>query len=447
MNQGDSRTRVDDEARARARERLARRQAWSSASGQARASVPRQAHSRPSAANDDLALRPYRVENYSLRSSSRVRPRNKMPFVLGGIAALAVIVCVVLVVSGLFSNESRSDDSNGTAQPASPLEVLVPSDNEASVSADDVVMTLGGDSDTYVLVGEEYLEAGCHAVDPEQGDITSTVEVSGSVDTSKAGDYTITYTAHTSDGGRAVAERTVHVVDSFESFDGNATSLPVLMHHYVYTESDAPADLNGNYLLDTKLDAQLQYLSDNDYYYPSFQEVKAYTEGTHTLPARSVVLTFDDCETGFLKYGVPLLEKHQVPATSFVICSDDDASQKIYDNASPYVSYQSHSYAMHQAGSNVGRGGRIHAMTQEEIADDLRQAQAILGTTEAFAYPFGDNNELAQAALRDTGVLCAFTIVNDRIYVGDDPTVLSRVRISGEYTQESFEYLVAPNAA
>lgn len=304
-------------------------------------------------------------------------------------------------------------------------------------------MTLGGSADTYVLRGEDYLEAGCHALDPEEGDITSTVVVEGRPDTSTPGDYSVVYTATTADGSVAQATRTVHVVESFEE---NATSLPVLMYHYVYTESDQPAELNGNYLLDTKLEEQLRYLSENNYYYPSFQEVKAFAEGTHTLPARSVVLTFDDCEAGFLEYGVPLLNECKVPATSFVICSDDDAAQKIHDNATPYVQFQSHSYAMHQAGSNVGRGGRIHAMTQQEILDDLKQAQAILGTTEAFAYPFGDNNATAQAALGDAGVLCAFTIDNDRVYPGDDPTVLSRVRISGEYTLESFEYLVAPNA-
>ena len=294
-----------------------------------------------------------------------------------------------------------------------------------------------------MLRGEDYLEAGCHALDPEEGDITSTVVVEGRPDTSTPGDYSVVYTATTADGSVAQATRTVHVVESFEE---NATSLPVLMYHYVYTESDQPAELNGNYLLDTKLEEQLRYLSENNYYYPSFQEVKAFAEGTHTLPARSVVLTFDDCEAGFLEYGVPLLNEYKVPATSFVICSDDDAAQKIHDNATPYVQFQSHSYAMHQAGSNVGRGGRIHAMTQQEILDDLKQAQAILGTTEAFAYPFGDNNATAQATLRDAGVLCAFTIDNDRVYPGDDPTVLSRVRISGEYTLESFEYLVAPNA-
>ncbi len=303
-------------------------------------------------------------------------------------------------------------------------------------------MTLGGSADTYVLQGEEYLEAGCHAVDPEEGDITSTVVVEGSPDTS----VRVITSSRTPPPPRTDPSRARSARFMVGSFEENATSLPVLMYHYVYTQDDQPAELNGNYLLDVKLEEQLRYLSEEGYYYPSFQEVKAFAEGTHTLPARSVVLTFDDCEAGFLKYGIPLLNEYKVPATSFVICSDGDAAEKIQENATPYVQFQSHSFAMHQAGSNVGRGGRIHAMTQQEILDDLRQAQTLLGSTEAFAYPFGDNNATAQAALRDAGVLCAFTIDNDRVYPGDDPTVLSRVRISGEYTLESFEYLVAPNA-
>ena len=354
---------------------------------------------------------------------------------------VVAVAAVIIGVSGALAPQAAptdpQDDADAFVAPGSDAVV-----QERERIADDVVMTLGGSADTYVLRGEEYLEAGCHAVDLKEGDISETVIIGGAPDTAMPGDYTVTYTATTADGAVARAERRVHVVDSFEE---SATSLPVLMYHYVYAQDDQPSDLNGNYLLDAKLEEQLRYLSENDYYYPSFQEVKAFAEGTHTLPARSVVLTFDDCEAGFLKYGVPLLNEYRVPATSFVICSDGDAAQKVHENATPYVQFQSHSYAMHQAGSNVGRGGRIHAMSQQEIVEDLQAAQSLLGTTEAFAYPFGDNNATAQAALLDAGVLCAFTIDNDRVHPGDDPTALSRVRISGEYSIESFKYLVEPN--
>lgn len=65
----------------------------------------------------------------------------------------------------------------------------------------------------------------------------------------------------------------------------------------------------------------------------------------------------------------------------------------------------------------------------------------------ALAYPFGDNNEDAWAALDRAGVLCAFTVKNDRIHSGDNPLALNRVRISSEYSLDSFKTLVAPDVA
>ncbi len=137
--------------------------------------------------------------------------------------------------------------------------------------------------------------------------------------------------------------------------------------------------------------------------------MKAFIEGKHSLPAKSVVLTFDDGEMGFLNVGVPLLEKYQVPATSFVIASDADAAQKVIDHRSPYVAFESHSFGMHKPGGNVGHGGIISAMSRDEIAADLKHAQEIVGGTQAFDYPFGDVTDDGRAAVRDAGILCAFT--------------------------------------
>ena len=304
----------------------------------------------------------------------------------------------------------------------------------------DIVIGINGDADTYVLRGEEYIVGGAHAASPSHGVLTPSIETSGSVDPNTEGDYTITYTARDSEGHTAKTERTVHVVDSMDTMK---TGVPVLMYHYVYDESNPPSDLNGNWIVDTKLDEHMQYLNDNGFYYPSFPEVQAFIEGKHSLPAKSVVLTFDDGEDGTLGFLGALSSKHHIPVTSFMICSDQTAAaNKVVKYASPYVQFESHSISMHQPGGTIGHGGRISAMTKDEILSDLRDSAAVVGSGQAFAYPFGDTTPDGQEAVSEAGLNCAFTTKNDWCYIGDDVTALNRVRISGEYSIDSFIYLV-----
>ena len=362
------------------------------------------------------------------------RGRSRRP-IAPALLAMAVAACVVGAavwgVGALLGGSGGASRQEDRPRP-------VVSDETVS-GPGDIVIGLNGDAETYVLLGEEYLEAGAHAAEPVDGVLNDAIEASGEVDTSKAGDYEVTYRVSDSSGHSAEVVRTVHVVEEMDTMEGG---VPILMYHYVYSADNPPAQLNGNYLLDAKLEEQLAYLVENDFYFPSYPELRAFLEGEHSLPAKSVVLTFDDAEQGFLDVGIPILEKYQVPATSFVSCSDADAAQKVIDHRSPYVSFQSHSYGMHQAGGTVGHGGLISALTKDQIVEDLTHAQQILGATEAFAYPFGDVTDDGRAAVAEAGILCAFTTENAWAHVGDDVTALPRVRISGEYELAGYVALV-----
>lgn len=348
---------------------------------------------------------------------------------------LVLIALVGMGGTALF----RAMSKGGNPSQDKPGSAPIIEDSTAGGGAGEIVIGLNGSKDTYVLKGEEYLEAGAHAAEPADGLLNAKIKTSGKVDTSKPGTYKVTYRVSDSSGHTAKAVRTVHVVESMETMQDG---VPVLMYHYVYDPANPPADLNGNFIASTAFEQQLSYLKENDFYFPSYPEVKAFIEGKHSLPAKSVVLTFDDGEMGFLNVGVPLLEKHQVPATSFVIASDADAAQKVIDHRSPYVAFEPHSFGMHKPGGNVGHGGIISAMSRDEIAADLKHAQEIVGGTQAFAYPFGDVTDDGRAAVRDAGILCAFTTQNSWAHVGDDVTALPRVRISGEYSLDSFIALV-----
>lgn len=296
-----------------------------------------------------------------------------------------------------------------------------------------LVINLNGSQDTYVLKDEPYIESSCHIIDTQTGHEITEIDIDGTVDTSVAGDYQITYTAKY-DHMQVSKTRNVHVV---ESLDKNTKGIPVLMYHYVYTKDDVPESLSTNYILDTDLQQQLQYLVDNHYYFPSYEELQAYINGEISLPEKSVILTFDDAQSGFLKYGIPLLEEYQIPATSFVI-GIKNGEEKVKEYASEYVSFQSHSYDMHKAGGNIGHGGIISALNQDEIVEDLKKNQTIVQNDEAFAYPYGDYTDDAIAAIKETSIICAFTTEYGRVKEGMDYTCLPRIRVLGGYPLSTF---------
>jgi hypothetical protein len=80
-----------------------------------------------------------------------------------------------------------------------------------TASGEGPVITLNGDANVTITVGDTYTDAGATANDPQDGDITAQIVVDNPVDTGTAGTYTVTYTVQDSAGNQAQAQRTVVV--------------------------------------------------------------------------------------------------------------------------------------------------------------------------------------------------------------------------------------------
>lgn len=359
---------------------------------------------------------------------------------------LLVTLVVVLLVCIFALSKAQKDTSRQkteeTKQSASTSNIVDSSDFKLSEKellkkypeSAHLLIGLKGSEVTLVKEGEEYIEPGAYALDDRVGAVTN-IKIKGKVDTSKPGEYKLEYIAKY-DKAASKATRTVKVVKA-DKFDANSSGIPVLMYHYVFSGGDAPSKLDSNFILDSDLEKQLKWLKDNDYYYPSFAELSAYIDGKHSLPEKSIILTFDDGQVGFLNYGIPLLNKYKVPATSFVI-GTRYGPDIVKADRSKYVCYQSHSYDMHRAGGNIGHGGRISAMTLEEIEEDLNMAIAMVGNKDAFAYPYGDVTEDGKKAIENCGIDCAFTTQYGKVEKGDDKTELPRIRVLGQAGLEGF---------
>ena len=87
-------------------------------------------------------------------------------------------------------------------------------------------ISLIGEATMTLNVGDTYTEKGATAKDDKDGDITSNIQISGSVNTSKAGTYTITYKVKNSADKETTKTRTVIVKDKNEPNFESITNPP-----------------------------------------------------------------------------------------------------------------------------------------------------------------------------------------------------------------------------
>ena len=93
-----------------------------------------------------------------------------------------------------------------------PTEVCSEHNEKTSAeSAKAPKISLIGDATMTLTVGDVYTEKGATAKDDKDGDITSKIQISGSVNTSKAGTYTVKYTVKNSYGKETTKTRTIIV--------------------------------------------------------------------------------------------------------------------------------------------------------------------------------------------------------------------------------------------
>ena len=79
------------------------------------------------------------------------------------------------------------------------------------------VITLKGANPMEIQIGNSYVEPGATATDNYDGNVTSKIQITGTVNTNKLGSYTITYIVTDSNGNKATKTRTVKVVDNITS--------------------------------------------------------------------------------------------------------------------------------------------------------------------------------------------------------------------------------------
>jgi peptidoglycan/xylan/chitin deacetylase (PgdA/CDA1 family) len=194
--------------------------------------------------------------------------------------------------------------------------------------------------------------------------------------------------------------------------------VPALAYHKV-AEIPRDALYRGNYVTPQQFRTQLRFLRARGYQAISFHDLLAYRRGEGELPARPILITFDDGYRSILDYALPALREHGFFATVFVVTGrlgqtntwDTDELQE------PLFSVEDIRRAAadgHDVQSHTRTHPDLNRLSERDALAELRESrlelQRIVGSpVRVVAYPWGnpDNRvcRLASEAGYDAGVI------------------------------------------
>lgn len=316
-----------------------------------------------------------------------------------------------------------------------------------------IIKLVGGDIKIYQ--GNKYKEPGYEAIDNYDGNITDKVKIVNKINTNKVGKYTITYSVKDSSDNIVYINRNVSVIerpttttttDALKNGDntnivnnkGTSNGIAILMYHYFYDKDKGEVGKDSNWMEVHDFEKQLKYLQENDYYFPSWQEVADFIDGKITLPKKSIVITIDDGHKSLFTYAIPLIEKYNVKATAFII-TNKSAANKFKNFKSENMNFQSHTHNMHQGGCSGGHGGLFRCINYDDGLKDLKTSISILGSNDAIAYPYGDVTNNVIKITKDANFKVGVTTKYGKAKKGMDRLQLPRVRMYQGITLNSFK--------
>lgn len=210
-----------------------------------------------------------------------------------------------------------------------------------------------------------------------------------------------------------------------ESVRAEDARIPILMYHqFTSNPGGEDNDLRANYAYTGDFETHLAYIKERGFYLPTWDELNAFIDGDLSLPSHSVIISDDDAHPTWYELGVPIVDKHQVMTTSFVIT----AGREIPPTPSDWVLQRSHTHEMHIGGED-GQGV-ITSWPSDRIVADLQTSAEILGASEVLAYPFGHYNDSAKDAVAAAGFSLARTTEEGYVRVGTDKLALPTIRIN-----------------
>jgi peptidoglycan/xylan/chitin deacetylase (PgdA/CDA1 family) len=205
---------------------------------------------------------------------------------------------------------------------------------------------------------------------------------------------------------------------------------PILLYHHIALKRP-----QASYFVSPEiLDSQMKWLGDNNYKVISLDELISGLKGKTGLPAKPVVLTFDDGPADQYVNALPILKKYGFTATFYII------ADKV--GAEGYMSWPQVQELV-KAGMTIGSHSVTHPdlkrLNEQGLESELADSQKIISqklgiTVKHFCYPGGSFNQFVANQTAKSYVSATTTVhrVYHKIKSPSDFYYLSRIHIDDE---------------
>ncbi|MFF9487238.1 polysaccharide deacetylase family protein [Streptomyces sp. NPDC014676] len=228
--------------------------------------------------------------------------------------------------------------------------------------------------------------------------------------------------------------------------------VPILMYHAVAADpNEATRALS---VAPEAFAEQMAVLADRGLTPVTTAELAAHWRSGRPLPARPVLVTFDDGYEGVHRHALPVLAGHGFPATLFV---STGWLRGPYDTGGGLDTMLDWDQVRELAAAGVEIGGHSHSHPQlDRLDEDRLRSELILckeivsdqlGSVPAsFAYPYGYSSRRVRRAVRETGYAQALAVGNGLARRAQGPYALRRVTVRRSTSAAEFERLVEGRA-
>lgn len=246
-------------------------------------------------------------------------------------------------------------------------------------------------------------------------------------------------------------------VSSLDAQEDNG--LPVLTYHHILRDEENTRFRHTSTTTSVRaFNNQMTWLRDQGYTTLTLYQLEGYVRNKMNLPARAVVITFDDGLKSVSRYAWPILRQYGFHATAFIISSRIKAHPQKWDpktlqfmsiselrEIQDVFDVQSHTHFLHRVDNN--RHPILLSRSYHNIVMDFKYSRRALAQFNPhvlyLSYPFGGYNDNAVKAANDAGFHLAVTTVKGKVKPGDNPFLLKRLYVLRTDSLETMSRLIS----